>query len=289
MDEFDIIETPENVDLQRRLAGIGSRFVAGLLDTLLIVAALLVVMLVSLAFGVSLFAFGTDLAHRADAWVLALFILLGFLIYWGYFVLFETWMNGQTPGKRYMRIRVVQQEGGAVSFNAVAIRNLLRAVDIVGVYAVAGIVMFLTRKVQRLGDLAAGTVVISEEVPDYAARPDTKATVPDEISPQPAALEATHVEAAGVSPAAQLLAPAGPAQSGGPPATAAETAAADPGTPGTPLEVDTLAALERRLEELMTTGPSPNHGAVKALMSPARSNHDAGAFPGNSTSDVGPA
>ena len=194
MDEFDIIETPENVDLQRRLAGIGSRFVAGLLDALLIVAALLVVMLVSLAFGVSLFAFGADLAHRADAWVLALFILLGFLIYWGYFALFETWMNGQTPGKRYMRIRVVQQEGGAISFNAVAIRNLLRAVDIVGVYAVAGVVMFLTRKVQRLGDLAAGTVVISEEVPDYAAKPDTKATVPEEIPPASAALDAAHLK-----------------------------------------------------------------------------------------------
>ena len=251
MDEFDIIETPENVDLQRRLAGIGSRFVAGLLDTLLIVAVLLVLALVALAFGISVFAFGARTAYQADAWVLALLILLLFLVYWGYFVLFETWMSGQAPGKKYMRIRVVQQEGGAISFPAVAIRNLLRAVDILGLYAVAGLVMFLTRKAQRLGDLAAGTVVISEEVPDYAAKPDTKATVLDEISGTAAALEATQLKPqeyrllhnywlrrdqlsleARVQLLPKLLGPI------------LERA-------GTPLEANTFAALERRVEELM--------------------------------------
>jgi uncharacterized RDD family membrane protein YckC len=182
MDEFDIIETPENVDLQRRLAGIGSRFVAGLLDTLLMVGVLSLLVLVSLFFGLGLFTLRRDLAGRADQWVLAWLVLLVFLVYWGYFVLFETWMNGQTPGKRYMRIRVVQLEGGGVSFQAVAIRNLLRAVDILGGYAVAGLAMFLTTKVQRLGDLAAGTVVISEEVPDYAAQADKKEKILDEAS-----------------------------------------------------------------------------------------------------------
>jgi uncharacterized RDD family membrane protein YckC len=182
MDEFDIIETPENVDLQRRLAGIGSRFVAGLLDTLLMAGAVILLVLVSLLFGFGFFTLGRDLADRADQWVLAWLVLLVFLVYWGYFVLFETWMNGQTPGKRYMRIRVVQLEGGGVSFQAVAIRNLLRAADILGVYAVAGLTMFLTKRVQRLGDLAAGTVVISEEVPDYAAQADKKEKLLDEAS-----------------------------------------------------------------------------------------------------------
>jgi uncharacterized RDD family membrane protein YckC len=191
MDEFDIIETPENVDLQRRLAGIGSRFLAGLLDTLLMIGALILLALGAMLFGVGLFAFGRDVVGRADQWVLAWFFLLVFLVYWGYFVLFETWMNGQTPGKKYMRIRVVQQEGGGVSFPAVAIRNLLRAVDILGLYAVAGMAMFLTKKVQRLGDLAAGTVVISEEVPDYAAKADKKEKILDEVAAEPAALGAT--------------------------------------------------------------------------------------------------
>jgi uncharacterized RDD family membrane protein YckC len=194
VDEFDIIETPENVDLQRRLAGIGSRFVAGLLDALLIVGTLFIVALLTLFFSAGLFAFSADLTRGADKWVLAVFLVLLFLIYWGYFVLFETWMNGQTPGKKYMHIRVVQEEGGGVSFQAVAIRNLLRAVDFIGLYAVAGIAMFLTKKAQRLGDLAAGTVVISEEVPDYAAQADKKAQVLDEAAVEAAALEATALK-----------------------------------------------------------------------------------------------
>ncbi len=251
MDEFDTIETPENVDLQRRLAGIGSRFLAGLLDTVLIVTALLVLGLLALAFGVSFVTLGAGAARRADAWVLALFFVLLFLIYWGYFVLFETWLNGQTPGKRYMRIRVVQQEGGAISFNAIAIRNLLRAVDMMGLYAVAGVVMFLTRKVQRLGDLAAGTVVVSEEIPDYAAQPDTKATVPDEIPPAPAALEAAQLkpqeyrllynywlrrDQLSLEARAQLL---------------PKLLRPILERTGTPLEANTLPMLERRVEELL--------------------------------------
>jgi uncharacterized RDD family membrane protein YckC len=195
MDEFDIIETPENVDLQRRLAGIGSRFLAGLLDHLLMAGVvLLIVLLVILLFNVSVFGLDARMVREAATWMTGLFVVLGFLVYWGYFVLFESWMNGQTPGKRYMKIRVVQQEGGAIFFSAVAIRNLVRPVDFIGFYAVAGLVMFLTRKAQRLGDLAAGTVVVSEEIPDYAAQSDTKATVRDEISATVAALEATQLK-----------------------------------------------------------------------------------------------
>jgi uncharacterized RDD family membrane protein YckC len=258
MDEFDIIETPENVDLQRRLAGIGSRFVAGLLDHLLIAAVLILLSLIPLLFDVPIFAMGARLVHQADTWVIALLTLFGFLTYWGYFVLFETWMNGQTPGKRHMRIRVVQQEGGAISFQAVAIRNLVRPVDFLGLYAVAGIAMFLTRKVQRLGDLAAGTVIISEEVPDYAAQPDTKATVLDEISATAAALEATQLrpqeyrllhnywlrrDQLSLEARQQLL---------------PKLLRPILERTGTPLEATTLAALERRVEELMRQARSAN-------------------------------
>ena len=258
MDEFDIIETPENVDLQRRLAGIGSRLVAGLLDTLLILAALLVLALLSRLFGVSLIAFGAGLARGADKWVLALILVLIFLVYWGYFVLFETWMNGQTPGKKYMRIRVVQQEGGGISFNAVAVRNLLRVVDMVGGYAVAGVAMFLTKKVQRLGDLAAGTVVISEEVPDYAAQADRNAKVLDEVPLESAALGATPLkpqeyrllrnywlrrDQLSLEARAQLL---------------PKLLAPILERLGTPLTECSLAALERRIEELMKQAQATN-------------------------------
>lgn len=188
--DFDSIETPENVELRRRLAGIGSRLIAGFLDTLLIALMYCVLFILLLVAGINV-ADNIGVSNAAGKWVFALLILIAFAIYWGYFVVFEMWTNGQSPGKKYMKIRVVQVEGGGISFNSIAIRNLLRAVDGIGFYAVAGITMFMTRKVQRLGDLAAGTVVISEEVPNYSARYDKKKEITDEEAVTSAALKAT--------------------------------------------------------------------------------------------------
>jgi uncharacterized RDD family membrane protein YckC len=176
MQDFDLIETPENVKLQRRLAGIGSRFIAGLLDNLLIALMYIVLLLLLLILGINILSH-MGISTALEMWVLAIMIFVAFLIYWGYFVLFEMLTNGQSPGKKYMKIRVVMLEGGGISLNSIAIRNLLRVVDAIGLYAVAGITMFVTHKVQRLGDLAAGTVVISEEIPDYSARYDKKKRV----------------------------------------------------------------------------------------------------------------
>jgi hypothetical protein len=102
-------------------------------------------------------------------------------------------MNGQTPGKKSLKIRVVRLEGGAITFDSIAVRNLLRVVDLMGFYGVAGIAMFLTKKLQRLGDLAAGTVVISEDVPDYAAKADLKQKVLDDQPLSGVALAATKL------------------------------------------------------------------------------------------------
>jgi uncharacterized RDD family membrane protein YckC len=194
IDDFDIIETPENVNLQRRLAGIGSRFLAGLLDTLLIVGLYAVLFLAFVAFGSNPLRVRPSLVDTASTVIFAILILFAFLIYWGYFVLFEARLNGQTPGKKYMKIRVVQQEGAAATLDSIAVRNLLRVVDFIGLYAVAGIVMFVTKKSQRLGDLAAGTVVISEEIQDYAAKSDKKRKLFHEVSPAAACLAATGLK-----------------------------------------------------------------------------------------------
>jgi len=193
MDEFDIIETPENVDLQRRLAGIGSRFAAGIIDHLLIALMVAALILVSLAFHVNLIVLGTDMADQVGSVALAALIIVSFLIYWGYFFFFELWMNGRTPGKKSLKIRVVRLEGGPITFDSIAVRNLLRAVDFLGLYSVAGIAMFLTKKSQRLGDLAAGTVVISEDVPDYAAKADKKQKVLDDVAVSGVALAASRL------------------------------------------------------------------------------------------------
>jgi uncharacterized RDD family membrane protein YckC len=189
--EFDIIETPEQVELQQRLAGIGSRCMAGLVDSLILALAALVVVL---SLWITAFA-GLDLADLVgdDAfwWVLAAATVLVFLVYWGYFVLFEFRTNGQTPGKKVMKLRVVKEGGAPMQFVDVAVRNLLRVVDGFGGYGVAGLCMFLTARVQRLGDLAAGTVVVTEEVANYAALSDRRRRVQDETEVTPAALQAS--------------------------------------------------------------------------------------------------
>ena len=195
MEDYDIIETPENVNLHRRLAGIGSRFLAGLLDTLLIAGLYAVLVILLIVANLNPFGVHPDLTDTVGMVLFAVLILCAFLIYWGYFILFETWLNGQTPGKRKMKIRVVQQEGAAVTLNAIIVRNLLHAVDFIGLYAVAGVSMFITRKSQRLGDLAAGTVVVSEEIRDYAAQSDKKQRLLDNVS-----LPMAHLASTGLNP-----------------------------------------------------------------------------------------
>ena len=191
MQDFDFIETPENVELERRLAGIGSRFAAGLLDTLLYGACLAALLAALILMSIAGLLGPLAGIPGVGWWGLAFVILLAFAVYWGYFVFFEMRTNGQSPGKRRLRIRVVKDGGGPITFTDIAIRNLLRAVDMLAAYGVAGLCMFLTRKVQRLGDLAAGTVVVSEQLPDYSAQSDRRAAAPWERQASPEALRAT--------------------------------------------------------------------------------------------------
>ena len=168
----DRIETPENVELRRKLAGIGLRFQAGLLDTLIIIFCfyLPIFLIVIFAQPTSFILDDSTLTTIAITFI----IIFVFIIYWGYFLLFELYKNGQTPGKKLMKIRVVLEEGHGISFYAILIRNLLRVVDGIGVYSVGELSMFFSNKIQRLGDMAAGTVVISEQISDYSASADNK-------------------------------------------------------------------------------------------------------------------
>jgi len=173
--DVEVIETPENVELRQRLAGIGSRFIAGLLDNLIIAAVYLLIFLVMLLSN------GFDSLRRIaegpdfTSWSFALLIIVLFLIHWGYFLFFELVMNGQSPGKRAMRLRVVKEGGSPIGVVDLVIRNLLRVVDALPFgYGVGGVAMFASRKVQRLGDLAAGTVVIAYGTADYSANTDRR-------------------------------------------------------------------------------------------------------------------
>jgi len=168
----DYIETPENVELRRKLAGIGLRFQAGFIDTLLIALFFYLPLLLVFFFAKPVSFVFDDSTLETIA--ITFIIIFAFVVYWGYFLLFELYRNGQTPGKKRMKIRVVREEGQSAGFPAILIRNLLRVVDGIGVYSVAGLSMFFSRKVQRLGDMAAGTVVISEQLSDYSASADNK-------------------------------------------------------------------------------------------------------------------
>src|ERR1700733_14501774 len=162
------IDTPELVAIEMPLPGIGSRFIALLIDTLIWAAGLIVLGLVLWAFKPALQAF-SNLSYQ---WTGAVFTLTIFLLNWGYFTLFEAFWHGRTPGKRVARIRVIQRSGRAIGIFESMARNFIRYVDqIPFFYAVGVIAVFATRQHQRLGDLAAGTLVVrdrEEETPLWA-------------------------------------------------------------------------------------------------------------------------
>jgi uncharacterized RDD family membrane protein YckC len=163
------IATPEGVDLEVELGGLGSRFIAELIDYALkgiVVGALAIV----------LFAIGRGVAA-------AVFLVLSFLIWFGYDVLFEVLANGRTPGKRAVGLRVVRTGGQPVGFLTSSVRNLLRIVDGPATSYIAGIVSIVaSKRNQRLGDMAAGTLVVREQ-PTPKALPAWEQNVP---APPPA-------------------------------------------------------------------------------------------------------
>ena len=152
------IQTPEGVDLEYTLAGLGSRFVATFLDTLIQVGVILVFLL---ALGIA-----TTSGSGGDGLAIALAAVVVFLIIFGYHVLFETLNSGRSPGKAAVGIRVVREGGRPVGFVAATVRNVLRIVDSLPVgYAVGIVAILATQKNQRVGDLAAGTLVIRDRKP----------------------------------------------------------------------------------------------------------------------------
>ncbi|MDQ6737476.1 MAG: stage II sporulation protein M [Gemmatimonadota bacterium] len=163
LDIFVEVETPEQVSLSYSVAGIGSRGAAAALDALICLGILIAggaIMLIAASYS------GVKTAQRmpmSGAWLMAFWIIVQFVITWGYYVLFEGIWDGQTPGKRLMKLRVVRDGGFSVTFGASAVRNLLRVVDAFGVYLVAIIVAMTNRSRKRLGDIVAGTFVIREE------------------------------------------------------------------------------------------------------------------------------
>ena len=175
------LELPEEIDLQVELANVGSRTLAILVDIALGGLVLFIV-----------YALTMLLAHdEADDWLTktssnvlkTLLMLLIFGFQWVYFNLFEWLWNGQTPGKRLLNLRVIKVDGSPVSGVDVLLRNLSRPIDTLGPMGLIGLLMiFVSRKAQRLGDVMAQTFVIHETKIDWS--------IFDQIEPAAATLGA---------------------------------------------------------------------------------------------------
>ena len=161
------IETPEGVQLELALAHVGSRGIAVVCDHLLQVAIVL---------GVAIFLTLAEVGGLLAGGIVA---TAAFFTFFGYPIVWEVWGGGSTPGKRWNRLRVVRADGTPVRFVDSAIRNLVRLVDVLGGYVVASVSVFVTSRNQRLGDLAAGTLVVRvPRLPSYQPATSPPAFVP---------------------------------------------------------------------------------------------------------------
>ncbi len=163
------IDTPENVTFDYALADIGNRFIAALIDTIILTLALaglnaILALVLDLVADITPSAM-VDLLEGGVGWgggvAIAIYVLLNFCVFWGYYVVFEWAWGGQTPGKRIAKIRVVGADGGPADMTAIVVRNLVRLIDMLPAAYMAGLVtMLLNPWARRLGDFAAGTLVV---------------------------------------------------------------------------------------------------------------------------------
>jgi uncharacterized RDD family membrane protein YckC len=154
------IETPEQTPLEFAIAGIGSRFLAMAIDTLIQVAVGIV-----LGIAAALLLIAVESTHSLSSlWIIASMILFFLVLMYGYFAIFEAIWNGQTPGKRSMGIRVIKDSGRPITPAESVARNLLRLVDqLPTLYAVGVVSIALSKQNKRLGDFVAGTIVVREK------------------------------------------------------------------------------------------------------------------------------
>lgn len=167
MDIFNRVKfrTPESIELEFTLAGIGNRAWALLIDYLAIAVILTVCIFTWIFISGQLADFWQaqdSFASQLGLWLFAITFLIIFGIYAGYFVFFETLWQGQTPGKRFVKIRVVRDDGRPIGLAQATLRSLLRPLDEF-LFIGAFLIMF-SRREKRLGDWAAGTIVIESQI-----------------------------------------------------------------------------------------------------------------------------
>lgn len=193
MPYYYTILSPERVEIRYRLAGLGTRAIAAAIDDTII----------ALVAGLALVGIGLFLGiFESLAWdaptqaILAFWTMGAFVAWFAYYIGFEIAWNGQTPGKRWMGLRVIRLDGSPIEpFNAFS-RELLRLVDFFPpYYALGGTVAFFNSYWQRIGDLAAGTIVVRE---GHEVR--TSKVSLWQLPPEPTPQETTVYSVSGISP-----------------------------------------------------------------------------------------
>ncbi|XFA74178.1 RDD family protein [Thermosynechococcaceae cyanobacterium Okahandja] len=186
------LRTPESIELDFALAGIGSRALAWLIDQVILYTALvLVTLLAAYLYVYAVYPWLIDVLPNSnqsiEAWSLGLYLLVMFALYNGYYIFFEAYWQGQTPGKRYAEIRVVQDNGRPIRVKEATLRSLLQSIDF-AFFGIGALLIALTRSEKRLGDMVAGTLVIQDEQATRLA--PTAPVVKDGRSEQVAQLQA---------------------------------------------------------------------------------------------------
>ena len=159
-----IIETPEQTSIEFPLAGIGSRFLAILIDIMIQFGTTIALILMFVGLGYSVRGALGSLPPSAGPWIAAVLLFLGFVLMYGYFILFEAIWNGQTPGKRLTHIRVIKDTGQPITAIDAVARNLMRIIDqLPFAYGIGVLTAWISPQSKRLGDYVAGTVVVHEK------------------------------------------------------------------------------------------------------------------------------
>jgi uncharacterized RDD family membrane protein YckC len=160
------VRTPESIAFNYELAGLGSRFLALIVDQAIQIVTLVAIF--AALFMAALRVMPRQQPPVADIKLgesvgIGIIIVVAFVVLFGYFIVFEALWNGQTPGKRLLGLRVVRDGGYPIDFGASLIRNLIRVGEqLVGYYILAAISALISPENKRLGDLAAGTIVVRD-------------------------------------------------------------------------------------------------------------------------------
>lgn len=158
------LQTPESVELEFTLAGIGNRTLALFIDYTVLFLSLFLFWIFYSIFAPQVENILENFVPATDIvmWLFAIASLISFFVYMGYFVVFESLWQGQTPGKRITKIRVIQDNGRRAGLGQATMRSLLRPVD--DIFFLGVFMITLGKREKRLGDWVAGTIVIQEDI-----------------------------------------------------------------------------------------------------------------------------